>query len=68
MDFCESTRTHQSPKRVYVWMCCLCVNQHRVVELRDQNKVVHALYGVFRYLLQESQWHSEYIVHDDVLG
>lgn len=38
VDFCESTQN--SPKRVYVWMCCLCVNQHRVVELRDQNKVV----------------------------
>eukprot|EP00978_Attheya_sp_CCMP212_P000863 scaffold1856_cov56-Attheya_sp.AAC.2 len=25
------------PKRTYVWMCCLCVNQHRVVE-RIQNQ------------------------------
>ena len=38
VDFCESTK--QSPKRVYVWMCCLCVNQHRVVALSKQGKLV----------------------------
>lgn len=38
IDFCESTK--QSPKRTYVWMCCLCVNQHRVVDLRKEGKVV----------------------------
>ena len=38
VEYCAST--NQSPKRVYVWMCCLCVNQHRVVKLRDEGKVV----------------------------
>ncbi|CAB9520678.1 Kinesin light chain [Seminavis robusta] len=29
-DFC---RMHSlDPKRTYIWICCLCVNQHRVVE------------------------------------
>jgi hypothetical protein len=28
--FCQSH--NQDPKRTYVWICCLCVNQHRVVE------------------------------------
>jgi len=28
------------PKRTYVWICCLCVNQHRVQELRQQDKNV----------------------------
>ena len=27
-------------KRSYVWICCLCVNQHRVVEMKQQGKVV----------------------------
>lgn len=38
VDFCESSK--KSPKRVYVWMCCLCVNQHRVVALGKQGKLV----------------------------
>ena len=27
------------PKRTYVWICCLCVNQHRVVEDRKNGEV-----------------------------
>ncbi|CAB9520079.1 Kinesin light chain (Partial), partial [Seminavis robusta] len=29
-DFCHQHKLH--PKRTYIWICCLCVNQHRVVE------------------------------------
>ncbi|CAB9515012.1 Kinesin light chain [Seminavis robusta] len=29
-DFCEHKGLN--PKRTYIWICCLCVNQHRVVE------------------------------------
>ncbi|CAB9520143.1 Kinesin light chain [Seminavis robusta] len=30
VDFCRSQEL--DPKRTYVWICCLCVNQHRVVQ------------------------------------
>lgn len=30
VDFCHSQSL--DPKKSYIWMCCLCVNQHRVVE------------------------------------
>ncbi|CAB9528961.1 Kinesin light chain [Seminavis robusta] len=29
-EFCH--QNNLDPKRTYVWICCLCVNQHRVVE------------------------------------
>jgi len=29
VTFCESRKL--DVKRTYVWICCLCVNQHRVV-------------------------------------
>ncbi|CAB9501022.1 Kinesin light chain [Seminavis robusta] len=29
-DFCLQNKLN--PKRTYIWICCLCVNQHRVVE------------------------------------
>ncbi|CAB9511907.1 Kinesin light chain [Seminavis robusta] len=29
-DFC--LQNNLDPKRTYIWICCLCVNQHRVVE------------------------------------
>jgi len=28
------------PKRVYMWMCCVCVNQHRVKERQARQEVV----------------------------
>ena len=28
--YCETNKI--DPKRTYVWMCCLCLNQHRIVE------------------------------------
>jgi len=28
------------PKRVYVWICCLCINQHRVQEARAAGETV----------------------------
>ena len=32
-DHCKTRK--QDPKRTYVWICCLCINQHRVVEKKD---------------------------------
>lgn len=29
-----------NPKRTYVWICCLCINQHRVIEQRRNGKDV----------------------------
>ena len=30
VGYCETNKL--DPKRTYVWMCCLCLNQHRIVE------------------------------------
>ena len=38
LDHCKSQKLN--PYRTYVWICCLCVNQHRVVENRLQGKEV----------------------------
>lgn len=27
--------SHLNPKRTYIWICCLCINQHRVVEQQE---------------------------------
>jgi len=34
------TTNNLDPKEVYVWICCLCVNQHRVIEKRRNEEVV----------------------------
>ncbi|CAB9515220.1 Hydra magnipapillata [Seminavis robusta] len=36
VEYCETT--DQDPKRTYVWICCLCVNQHRVIEQSKQER------------------------------
>ena len=35
-EFCRLHR--RDPKRTYVWICCLCINQHRVVERVEKNE------------------------------
>ena len=37
-NYCESNDLN--PKKVYVWICCLCVNQHRVVEMMKRGEVI----------------------------
>jgi len=37
-NYCESNNLN--PKEVYVWICCLCVNQHRVVELKKRKEEI----------------------------
>lgn len=34
-SFCE--RPERKPKQTYVWICCLCINQHRVQEAQNKN-------------------------------
>jgi tetratricopeptide (TPR) repeat protein len=34
------TTNNLNPKEVYVWICCLCVNQHRVIEKKRKGEVV----------------------------
>jgi len=34
------TTNNLNPKEVYVWICCLCVNQHRVIEKKRNGEVV----------------------------
>eukprot|EP00451_Oxyrrhis_marina_P025434 CAMPEP_0204337370 /NCGR_PEP_ID=MMETSP0469-20131031/20250_1 /ASSEMBLY_ACC=CAM_ASM_000384 /TAXON_ID=2969 /ORGANISM="Oxyrrhis marina" /LENGTH=610 /DNA_ID=CAMNT_0051321389 /DNA_START=8 /DNA_END=1840 /DNA_ORIENTATION=- len=36
--FCTANKL--DPKRTYVWICCLCVNQHRVVEAREKGEKI----------------------------
>mmetsp|Transcript_6778 Transcript_6778/g.8574 ORF Transcript_6778/g.8574 Transcript_6778/m.8574 type:complete len:595 (-) Transcript_6778:1119-2903(-) len=38
VDYCNSK--HYDTKRTYVWLCCLCVNQHRVVETSESESGV----------------------------
>ncbi len=37
-SFCKQEKA--DPKRTFIWICCLCVNQHRVREARDSGTVV----------------------------
>lgn len=39
MDYCQSSQ-NLDPKRTYVWICCLCVNQHRVAEDKARGRSV----------------------------
>eukprot|EP00553_Chaetoceros_curvisetus_P012346 CAMPEP_0204642094 /NCGR_PEP_ID=MMETSP0717-20131115/51499_1 /ASSEMBLY_ACC=CAM_ASM_000666 /TAXON_ID=230516 /ORGANISM="Chaetoceros curvisetus" /LENGTH=566 /DNA_ID=CAMNT_0051662835 /DNA_START=48 /DNA_END=1749 /DNA_ORIENTATION=- len=51
-----------SPKRVYVWICCLCINQHRVVEGGTvelgnfQHTFRHRLQGIGHILALMAPW------------
>jgi len=38
MIFCKANGL--DPKRTYIWICCLCVNQHRVVEAREKGEKI----------------------------
>lgn len=38
MDYCKSASL--DPQETYIWICCLCVNQHRVIEARKAGEVV----------------------------
>jgi len=35
-DYCSSER--KDPKRTYVWLCSLCINQHRVIEQKQKER------------------------------
>ena len=35
-DFCKSGNLDE--RRTYIWLCCICINQHRVVEKKDQGE------------------------------
>ncbi len=49
------SRNNLDPKKTYVWMCCLCVNQHRVVEdmKNGQNVSFEEFRDVFRNRVRE---------------
>ncbi len=44
LHYCNSNSL--DPKRTYIWICCLCVNQHRVVEKMKRKEVIP--FDVFR--------------------
>ena len=46
-SYCE--RTGLDPKTTYVWICCACINQHRVKEkqMRGENVSVEEFQAVF---------------------
>ena len=48
-------RNSLDPKRTYVWICCLCVNQHRVVEnkLNGKNVPFDEFRSVFKSRVRE---------------
>ncbi|CAE7491136.1 unnamed protein product, partial [Symbiodinium pilosum] len=35
---CE--KENQDPQSTYFWICCLCINQHQVIEVREQGEEV----------------------------
>jgi hypothetical protein len=37
-NYCTSNDLN--PKEVYVWICCLCVNQHRIVEMKKRKEEI----------------------------
>ncbi|CAB9506175.1 Tetratricopeptide repeat protein [Seminavis robusta] len=36
VEFCKSTG--RDPKRTYVWICCFCINQHRVAKQKKSRR------------------------------
>jgi len=38
IEYCSTNDLN--PKTTYVWICCLCINQHRVLEQRSRGEVV----------------------------
>ena len=48
-DFCKVK--NRDAKRTYIWMCCLCINQHRVVEegkiVKDDEKCFEVFQKIF---------------------
>lgn len=56
VDYCKSSVL--DPKRTYIWICCMCNNQHRVVESRkDTTKKTEDTFDEFQT-----------IFHDRVVG
>uniref|UniRef100_A0A7S3VG56 Mbre TPR repeat protein n=1 Tax=Chaetoceros debilis TaxID=122233 RepID=A0A7S3VG56_9STRA len=63
-NYCTSNGLN--PKKVYVWICCLCNNQHRVVEMKKRkedipfeefHKVFHGrVTGIRHVLAMMSPW------------
>lgn len=66
VGFCEAN--NYDPKRTYVWICCLCLNQHRVVESNKsgiasksstvdfENEFQRRVVGIGRVLVMMRPW------------
>merc|ERR1740129_967489 len=64
--FCEHNRL--DAKRLYIWICCFCINQHRVRELRTRGVTVpfdefrdafsKRVNGIGRMITMMSPWHN----------
>ncbi|CAB9530832.1 Kinesin light chain [Seminavis robusta] len=52
-DFCLQKKLN--PKRTYIWICCLCVNQHRVVEKSKSGVLVptHEFFDIFGHRVKK---------------
>ena len=65
-DFCQSRDL--DAKRTYVWICCLCVNQHRVADNYKMGRMVpfeafrstfhHRVVGIGHLLAMLSPWND----------
>jgi tetratricopeptide (TPR) repeat protein len=53
-------RKKLNPKRAYVWICCLCNNQHRVVDRRKNNEEVP--FEEFKDIFESQVRDVDYIV------
>lgn len=44
-DIVDALKQHSAdagldPRKTYVWICCLCINQHRVKEAKEEGRVI----------------------------
>ncbi|CAB9510301.1 ANK [Seminavis robusta] len=60
VGFCEQNRL--DPRKTYIWICCLCMNQHRVAEARDtstddfEKAFRGRVQGIGRILVMMTPW------------
>jgi len=61
VDSLESycTTNNMNPKRTYIWMCCLCNNQHRVCDnISFATFHTHTMVGIGHVLVMMAPWNK----------
>jgi len=66
VDFCKIK--NKEPKRTYVWICCLCVNQHRVVESSKFSKTSKGPNDLENFEHFQKVFHSRVTGVDEIIS